>query len=158
MCSSDLNVQYAGKGLWGRDYIIDRPTEISYALIPHAGTWEKSRIWTQSERRNEPLVATLDGDATLTSGSLFRIENNAYELVSMVYKGNDLYIRLFNAQSDASPKTITFQGQDVKASLVELDNRLVEDLTVTEKKGASSMRLSIPRYGIRTLKVSCKNI
>ena len=45
-----LNVQYAGKGLWGRDYIIDRPTEISYALIPHAGTWEKSRIWTQSER------------------------------------------------------------------------------------------------------------
>ena len=153
-----LNVQYAGKGLWGRDYIIDRPTEISYALIPHAGTWEKSRIWTQSERRNEPLVATLDGDATLTSGSLFRIENNAYELVSMVYKGNDLYIRLFNAQSDASPKTITFQGQDVKASLVELDNRLVEDLTVTEKKGASSMRLSIPRYGIRTLKVSCKNI
>ena len=58
----------------------------------------------------------------------------------------------------ASPKTITFQGQDVKASLVELDNRLVEDLTVTEKKGASSMRLSIPRYGIRTLKVSCKNI
>ena len=153
-----LNVQYAGKGLWGRDYIIDRPTEISYALIPHAGTWEKSRIWTQSERRNEPLVATLDGDATLTSGSLFRIENNAYELVSMVYKGNDLYIRLFNAQSDASPKTITFQGQDVKASLVKLDNRLVEDLTVTEKKGASSMRLSIPRYGIRTLKVSCKNI
>ena len=89
-------------------------------------TWEKSRIWTQSERRNEPLVATLGGDATLTSGSLFRIENNAYELVSMVYKGNDLYIRLFNAQSDASPKTITFQGQDVKASLVELDNRLVE--------------------------------
>ena len=141
-----LNVQYAGKGLWGRDY------------IPHAGTWEKSRIWTQSERRNEPLVATLGGDATLTSGSLFRIENNAYELVSMVYKGNDLYIRLFNAQSDASPKTIIFQGQDVKASLVELDNRLVEDLTVTEKKGASSMRLSIPRYGIRTLKLSCKNI
>ena len=67
------------------------------------------------------------------------------------------FIRLFNAQSDASPKTITFQGQDVKASLVELDNRLVEDLTVTEKKGASSMRLSIPRYGIRTLKVSCGN-
>ncbi len=54
------------------------------------------------------------------------------------------------------PKTITFQGQDVKASLVELDNRLVEDLTVTEKKGASSMRLSIPRYGIRTLRLSCK--
>ena len=55
-------------------------------------------------------------------------------------------------------KTITFQGQDVKASLVELDNRLAEDLTVTEKKGASSMRLSIPRYGIRTLRLSCKNI
>lgn len=76
----------------------------------------------------------------------------------MIYKGNDLYIRLFNAQSDASLKTITFQGQDVKAGLVELDNRLVEDLTVTEKKGANSARLSILRYGIKTLKVSCKNV
>ena len=64
--------------------------------------------------------------------------------------------RLFNAQSDASPKTDNLSRQDVKASLVELDNRLAEDLTVTEKKGASSMRLSIPRYGIRTLRLSCK--
>lgn len=149
-----LNVQYAGKGLWGRDYNIDRPTEISYAILPHTGTWEKSRIWTQSERRNEPLVPVLTDDASLASGSLFRIEGDAYELVSMVYKGNDLYIRLFNAQSDASPKNITFQGDDIKASLVELDDRLAEDLTVVEKKGASSMRISIPRYGIRTLRLS----
>ncbi|MCD8243928.1 MAG: glycoside hydrolase, partial [Parabacteroides sp.] len=119
---------------------------------------DNSRIWTQSERSNEPFVATLGGDATLTSGSLFRIENNAYELVSMVYKGNDLYIRLFNAKIDASHKTINFQLQDVNSSLVELANSMVDDLTVTEKKGASSMRLSIPRYGIRTLKLSCKNI
>lgn len=103
--------------------------------MPELG--RKAVFWTQSERRNEPLVAILGRRCYhLTTGSLFRIENNAYELVSMVYKGNDLYIRLFNAQSDASPKTITFQGQDVKASLVELDNRLVEDLTVTEKKGS----------------------
>ena len=58
-----LNVQYAGKGLWGRDYIIDRPTEISYALIPHAGTWEKSRIGHKANDAmslwSQPWVAML---------------------------------------------------------------------------------------------------
>ena len=73
----------------GRDYIIDRPTEISYALIPHAGTWEKSRIWTQSERRNEPLVTALDDAADI--GSTFRDEIMPELKMPMVYKGNDLY-------------------------------------------------------------------
>lgn len=149
-----LTVQYAGKGLWGRDYTIDRPTEFTYAVMPHAGTWEKSRVWTQSERGHEPLIPVLTGDTSLNSGSLFRIEDDAYELVSLVYKGDDLYVRLFNAQGDAAPKAITFQGNDLKASLVELDGRPVEDLSIVRKKGTCSARISIPRYGIRTIKLS----
>lgn len=149
-----LDLQYAGKGLWGRDYDITRPTEITYAIMPHTGTWEKSRLWTWSERRNEPLLATLTGDSSPDSGSFFRIEDHAYELVSMTCKGNDLYIRLFNAQGNQAPKTLTFSVEDMKASLVELDGRPAGDLAVSKKNKASSVTLSIPRYGIRTLKIS----
>nr|WP_233551751.1 glycoside hydrolase family 38 C-terminal domain-containing protein [Parabacteroides sp. AF48-14] len=149
-----LDLQYAGKGLWGRDYDITRPTEITYAIMPHTGTWEKSRLWTWSERRSEPLLATLTDDSSPDSGSFFRIEDHAYELVSMTCKGNDLYIRLFNAQGNQAPKTLTFSVEDMKACLVELDGRPAGDLAVSKKNKASSVTFSIPRYGIRTLKIS----
>src|SRR5690606_37253117 len=94
-----LTLQYSGKGLWGRDYTITGPTDISYSLLPHAGKWDDDRIWTRSERINEPLVATLvdAGADAETQQSYFSIEDQAYELVSMEMKGEDLYIRLFNA-------------------------------------------------------------
>lgn len=69
-----LNVQYAGKGLWGMDYRIDRPTEFSYSILPHQGNWEQCRLWTRSEERNEPLIATLAGDISLTSASFLSVE------------------------------------------------------------------------------------
>lgn len=149
-----LNLQYAGKGLWGRDYNITRPTEITYAIMPHSGTWEKNHLWTWSERRNEPLLATLTDDSSLNTGSFFHTENNAYELVSMTYKEDGLYIRLFNAQDNQAPKTLTFSTENMKACLVELDGRLIENLPVSAKNNTSSIKISIPRYGIRTLKIS----
>lgn len=148
-----LNVQYAGTGLWGREYVIDRPTEFSYALRPHAGSWETNRIWTESERLREPLVAVLTKDSVVQSSSFLQVEGNAYELVSMVYKGNDLYVRLFNAQSDEAPKKICFHACNLEASLVELDGRIKEKLSVTKKQDGCQVQVHIPRYGIRTIRL-----
>ena len=63
----------------------------------------------------------------------------------------DSYLVQFRKELAERRNGVSFSGYSE-------DSFLIEDLTVTEKKGASSMRLSIPRYGIRTLKVSCKNI
>ena len=53
-----LVLQYSGIGLWGRNYTIHGPTSVRYALVPHAGRWDKGAIPTESAQWNEPLVAT----------------------------------------------------------------------------------------------------
>ena len=35
-----LTLQYSGQGLWGRNYLIDRSTQVKYSLMPHTGTWQ----------------------------------------------------------------------------------------------------------------------
>jgi alpha-mannosidase len=52
-----LDVAYSGVGLWGRNYTLKYPTEMNYALVPHAGKWDKAGIWTESDKFNEPVEA-----------------------------------------------------------------------------------------------------
>jgi alpha-mannosidase len=52
-----LNIQYSGMGLWGRDHQINGPTTIHYALVPHAGKWDKAGIEAENANWNEPLMA-----------------------------------------------------------------------------------------------------
>lgn len=152
-----LTLQYSGRGLWGRDYTITGPTEISYSLLPHAGKWDDDRIWTRSERTNEPLVAALvdAGAEDVTQQSYFSIEDHAYELVSMEMKGADLYIRLFNAQSDQTERQITFGGKADTIEWVELSGEVSGQAQYrTAENHATAITARIPRFGIRTLRLS----
>jgi alpha-mannosidase len=151
-----LTLQYSGKGLWGRDYIINRPSDVTYALMPHAGLWDESRVWSKGEQTNEPLIATLVDKTSIDAKvySLFSIEDNAYELVSMEYKGDDLYVRLFNAQSNDTKKVINFNVLTDKIELVELNNNVSEVLTVQKNSDKSVVSIAMPRFGIRTLKLT----
>jgi len=151
-----LTVQYSGKGLWGRDYTLSRPTEISYALIPHAGTWKESHIWSEGERINEPMLAVLTAynPKSPSAKNLIKIQDNAYELTSVTCKGRDLYVRFFNAQNDASTKSVTFNLQADRAELVELNDEVKETLQFTKTDGAMKIDLSIPPFGIRTIRLA----
>lgn len=152
-----LTIQYSGGGLfsWGRDFSVTRPTSISYAIILHEGTWIDSRIWSEGERINEPLLATLTSNNPdqNQSISLLNIQDNAYELSSIVCKGNDVYVRFFNAQNDASTKSVTFNLKADRAELVEMDNRVKETLKVSQTNNKMKVSLSIPQFGLRTIRL-----
>ena len=148
-----LTVQYAGRGLWLRDYTITRPTEISYAILLHANTWTDSRIWSEGERINEPLLATLTNSDQNQSKSLLNIQDNAYELSSIVCKGNDLYVRFFNAQNDASNKSITFNLKADRVELVELNDEAKEIQRISQTDEDVKIDLTIPQFGIRTIRL-----
>ena len=152
-----LTVNYAGGGIfvWGRNYTITRPTEISYAIIPHANDWKDSRIWSEGERINEPLMATLTGNRNRNqSNSLLSVQDNAYELSSIVSNGNDLYVRFFNAQNDAATKSITFNMKADSVELVELNGEVKETLMIAQVDGKIKVDLSIPQFGIRTIRLA----
>lgn len=139
-----LNVQYIGKGLWGRDYTVAGPTKIHYALVPHTGTWETVSLISQEW--NEPLMAA--NGSSKGSESLLDMSGTSYQLVSASMKDGDLYLRIYNAGGNNSKGTVKMNMGYSKASLVEMDGRPKENL-----ENAGQVTLDIPKFGIRTLKL-----
>jgi alpha-mannosidase len=101
------------------------------------------------------LLATLSGNNPdkNQSKSLLNIQDNAYELSSIVCKGDDVYVRFFNAQNDASTKSVTFNLKADRAELVELDNGVKEMLKTSLTDAKMKVDLSIPQFGIRTIRL-----
>jgi alpha-mannosidase len=151
-----LDIQYSGMGLWGRDYNINGPTSINYALIPHAGKWDKSGVWTNATKWAEPLI-TIVSEASPEKDlrrSFIDIDKPGIEISSMVFDGDDLLVRLFNAEGNNLPKTISFDAKVGKAELVELNGTKRSDVKIIETGNKSLINLTIPRFGFRTIKLS----
>jgi alpha-mannosidase len=151
-----LTIQYSGIGLWGRNYNITGPTEVNYALIPHTGKWDKSRIWTEGTFWNEPLLATVMNSKPETGDirrSLIDVSGTGLEISSVTYEGGDLLVRIFNAEGDNGTKILSFDGKAVNVELVELNGQKVEDVKMNLGiDSRTTIQISFPRFGIRTLK------
>jgi len=150
-----ITMQYSGMGLWGRNYTITGAMEVNYSLIPHKGKWDNAGIYTETEKWNEPLIAVVS-DASDKSAPFPGIVNSGDQLhlSSVTVEGGDLLVRVFNAESDNKPKKITFNLQATKMELIELDGAVKNSLTVkSEAGGRSSVMISVPRFGFRTIRI-----
>ena len=153
-----LTLQYSGVGLWGRNYTIAGPSEVHYALIPHAGRWDRAGIWTESDNWNQPLAATLMNSNPRSGDyrkSLIEAVGEGLEVSAVLFQGDDLFVRIFNAEGDTMPKELSYNGKADKVQLVELDGRVASNLTVRKGRlGESIVTVTLPRFGIRTIKFS----
>jgi alpha-mannosidase len=148
-----LTVQYSGNGIFYRDYKIDGPTEINYAWLPHAGKWDQAGIWAEGTKWNEPLVARVVGVEKAGGRSLLQPVRQGMEISSVRMEGNDLLVRLFNAEAPGSWQKIYLGFAAERAEEVGLDGRLIRAVPIRkEKSGRRYVELSIPRFGIRTLR------
>jgi alpha-mannosidase len=149
-----LDVAYSGAGLWGRNYTLKYPTEMKYALIPHACKWDKAGIWTESTKFNEPLTATMFyNEPDKMSRSLVNIAGSGLEVSSVTVDGNDLLVRLFNAEGDNQPKKITLDAVADKAEVVALNGDVVQNLTMGKgTPNSTNGSVAMPRFGIRTIR------
>ena len=151
-----FTLQYSGGGLFFRNYKLDGPTHVTYALLPHAGMWDKSELWTEGEKINEPLMAVNIGSnlSKEKSKSLIEMNGKGWELTSMVIDGKDLLMRIFNAEGDAKPQKIVFGCKADAVMLVELSGSTLKELKMEkEKNGKMAVTLAIPRFGVRTIRV-----
>ena len=153
-----LVLQYSGIGLWGRRYDINGATSVRYALIPHAGRWDKGSIPTESARWNEPLVAVLascPASPDQCRKSLMDVTGTGWEVTAMMMEGKNLLVRLFNAEGDESPKQVQFDANANKVELVELNGEVRSRLdTISNQSGKTAVKISIPRFSIRTLRLT----
>lgn len=150
-----LILQYSGMGLWGRNYSVKGPTEINYALLPHAGKWNNADLWTKSLKWNEPLQVNYT-TAARCSESLFSLSEPGFEVSSLQRDGNKVLIRLFNASGVSGPVSLitgtafTFRS----AELVELDDKVTKPLAIKkDAKGIQRLMLEVPEFGIRTIRL-----
>lgn len=148
-----LTLQYAGKGLWARDYRIEDPTEVDYALMPHAGRWDEADVPAFSARWQEPALGAFSRGGE--NRSFIDTGDSGWRVPAMFEKDGAVHVRLFNAAGDDSPREIGL-GIDVgKIELIELDGRVIEELEpAVGEAGERTIRLSIPRFGFRTLRLS----
>ena len=151
-----LDIAYSGVGLWGRNYTLKYPSEMNYALVPHAGKWDKAAVWTESTRFNEQLSAVLMDKAPAVGDwthSMINTIGTGLEVSSVTMAGKDLLVRVFNAEGNDQPKKITLNAVADKAELAELDGRVKNPLILNkDTPAASSVDVAMPRFGIRTIK------
>lgn len=151
-----LTMQYSGMGLWGRNYRITGPTEVTYSIVPHQGKWDEAGLWTIGNTLKEPLLVDVmnANSEGKWSQSMISITGKGMELASTVMEGDDLLLRIFNAEGYQDAAEITVSRAVDSAELVELDGRISAELPVRKTDGGAVVDLSIPQYGFRTIRLS----
>jgi alpha-mannosidase len=150
-----LTMQYSGMGLWGRNYGIKGPTEIKYALLPHAKKWDKADLWTQNLKWNEPMQVISNSENE--TGYLFKLSKAGYEVSSVQMDGDTLIARIFNSSGQAGPVYLVpaiIGDRPATATMVELNGKEIASLPL-EKGHANQQgfKMDIPAFGIRTVKL-----
>jgi alpha-mannosidase len=146
---------YAGLGNWF-DYALGRAPAVSYAIVPHANDWSKARLWREQAQWGEPLVAQVMGEPARDDAqwSLCDASGTGWEVTTGFVEGGQALLRLFNAEGDAGPQELALAPSVQKAELVELDGRLIGELPIGRAASGNTVRLSMPRFGVRTLRLS----
>jgi len=145
-----LTIQYAGIGLWGRNYSINGPTDIHYALLPHKGKWNKAGIIDETIKWNEPIITSII-DAKENSKSFAERLDIGLTISAMYYKGDDLYVRVLNNGSGKKKHHITFNCYADQIQFVELNGKIVSSTPL--KKETVSFDLDLPLFSFKTIKL-----
>jgi alpha-mannosidase len=148
-----LVLQYAGKGLWGRDYRTDGPTSVRYAFMPHGGEWDEADVPLYSTSWQEPSVAAVTRGPRAALRSIVDLGDSNWQIPAIFERDGALYLRLFNSHGDDLPQQLKLGFQAKTIELVELDGRVIDELTPSShNSGQPTIELRIPRLGIRTIR------
>ena len=145
-----LTVQYVGMGLWERQYGVNGPTDIHYALLPHADKWDKAGLNEEVIKWNEPIIASM-GSYEQRARRFIESLDKGLAINAMYYKGNDLYIRIANNESDKKTHHIIFNGNADQVQLVELNDKIIS--LFDPKSKHVSFDLYLPLFGFKTIKL-----
>jgi alpha-mannosidase len=158
-----LTVQYSGGGLWGRNYGIDGPSHIDFALVPHSGAWDEAGIQSESVRWNEPLVCRFGeagsgvvGASEHESRSLVDVTGSGYEISAAQPVGGGILLRLYNAGGDATDRKIRFGFPVASISEVDLNGKVAGTVDVKNRSGGGVATVSMPRFGFKTYVITKK--
>jgi alpha-mannosidase len=142
-------------GFWWAKRPLQGTTQINYALIPHQGLWDEAGVSEATARWQEPLTPFLmeGAPADTESRSLIRVDAPGIEIPTILVDGNHALVRLFNAAGGTSEFGVSFLTRASKVELVELSGQAIRELPIRRASdGRYEVRLTMPRFGLRTLR------
>ncbi len=150
-----LTVQYTGKALWGRDYWVDGPTEIQYALLPHSKNWVDASVELASQSWNEPLIGQLSSVKNeMPEFSLLETCDNNLHVTSATLDGKDLLVRIYNT-SEKQSHEVHWNCNGADFELVDLSNNTISPIKKNKNKnGQWVTKLKLPQFGFQTVKLT----
>ncbi|MBT1685583.1 glycoside hydrolase family 38 C-terminal domain-containing protein [Dawidia soli] len=148
-----LTLQYSGTALWGRNYSLSGPSRIHYALVPHAQKWDAAGVSETATRWNEPLVAVVSGEKPASWSKSWLTLSKGWEVSSLQMEGDDVLVRIFNVSAKESSGAAVVQGVVQEARQVELNGDVRRVLPVVVADGKSTVAISVPQFGICTIKM-----
>jgi alpha-mannosidase len=129
--------------------------QFTYALYPHAGTWQQAMTMRQGYDFNYGLTAiqvTAHGGALGKAHSFLRVEGDNVVLTAMkkAETSHDLVLRLFEWQGKAATVNLTLPGKPESAEEVGMmEDKGIGAIPLSDGK----LSLSIKPYEIRTVRV-----
>ena len=129
--------------------------EYEYAVYPHAGDWNKGKVYAEADRLNaKPAVTQISmnrGGDLPTAASHYAIDNEALVLsaIKKAEERDSLIIRLYNPTGETQEGTLQFGLPVSKAWRNNLVERRGEELKI--ENGA--LKLSVPKGKIVTLEI-----
>lgn len=148
-----LTAQYSGIGLWGPDYNITGALNMKYAIVPHSGSWDQAAISVESSAWNEPLIASFHKSIPLDEKSFLNLGNSGYEVSAFKVEGDNILLRLFNADGNSTKRNIAFGFPISSIEEVDLNGNFIEKIKVKK----NNITVSMPRFGIKTFLVKRTN-
>lgn len=148
-----ITIQYAGVGLWGMNYKITEPLKMKYALIPHEAVWDKSGISEENNAFNEPMYAYFQEKLELQNKTFLTVENKGFEVSSIQETADEIFVRFFNASSDNDLQTVKLHFPIASITEVQLNEEELGKIPFEVKNGVSNMKLKIPRFGFKTIRI-----
>ena len=149
-----LTVQYSGAGLWGRDYPIDGPTHLRFALVAHEGRWDEGGVQEENLRWNEPLYAAVGRTFADGEASWLDLAGSGSALSAAYPENGSIIVRLSTAAGDETPPTTRFGTHFSHIEAVARRGEPLETPAIQTRGGGTEVELSMPRFGLKPLRLT----
>lgn len=144
-----LAVQSSGEGLWGRNYSIDGPTEISFCIMSHDEGWEYAG--NEYTKWTEPLLCTLEkNSAAALKDSYIDLSEVPYIISAAHQIEEGTLLRLYNESSEAGSGAVLVSSVFDSVSEVDLEGNHIRDIALENGNGMKSFKAEMPSFGFRT--------
>jgi alpha-mannosidase len=143
-----LTVQYSGNGLWWRNYPIDGPSEIDYALMPHPGRWDNAHLQQIADDWHNPINVSHSHTVPQPTRSL--LSATCQLSAAITQPDGSLLLRLFSADGTTGYEKVKMKFPVADVEEVDLNGNTISRL-IPDAKGVVTLKM--PRFAIKTLKV-----